>query len=217
MTLGSLTVTTALLAALLLAQPVMADPRGGDERHEHLDKRHGHGHSYPDRDSIVASAPRGSYRVRVGAERYWFNAGVWYHHDGAHIVVVDAPLGGVVPVLPPFYTTVVAGHVPYYYANDTYYVYAPREGAYQVVAPTLDAPPVAAAPAADFFAYPRTGQSPQLQATDRSECGRWATEQTGFDANRAPDDALPSVAGPRRSDYLRAISACLDARGYTVH
>jgi hypothetical protein len=51
----------------------------------------------------------------------------------------------VVPVLPPAYTTVWASGVPYYYANDTYYV--ATAGGYAVVQPPAN-PSVAPAPQA---------------------------------------------------------------------
>ena len=61
-----------------------------------------------------------------------------------------------VPVLPPAYATVWAAGVPYYYANDIYYVAVP-EG-YAVAQPPLDpsvAPPpqaaVAPAPAGNWY------------------------------------------------------------------
>jgi hypothetical protein len=60
------------------------------------------------------------------------------------------------------------------------------------------------------FVYPRNGQSEAQTASDRSGCSRWATNQTGYDAGK------PNPADPRRSDFQRASSACLEGRGYTV-
>jgi len=68
----------------------------------------------------------------------------------------------------------------------------------------------------DFFMYPRNGQSEERQARDRYECHRWAVEQTGFDPSLSQGGVPVSQTERRRSDYLRAISACLDGRGYTV-
>jgi len=63
---------------------------------------------------------------------------------------VQPPLGVIVPALPPGYTVVYYGGVPYYYANDIYYVQQPT--GYEVVAPPAGAPaapaPVAAQPPA---------------------------------------------------------------------
>lgn len=78
-------------------------------------------------------------------------------------------------------------------------------------------PPNAPAPGAatlglDLFMYPKTGQSAEQQGTDRYECHRWAADQTGFD----PSQGSPGVTERKRDDYLRAMSACLEGRGYSV-
>jgi hypothetical protein len=142
-------------------------------------------------------------------------------------------------VLPPFYATVWAGGVAYYYANDVYYVRNPQ--GYVVVDPpppnlvmeqpppnvvgaspppnvVMEQPPatVAQAPQDQMFIYPRQGQSEQQQATDRYECHRWAVSQTGYDPMLSPGTAPASAGDQRRANYQRAISACLEGRGYTV-
>jgi hypothetical protein len=61
---------------------------------------------------------------------------VWYRRSGPGFVVVRPPIGIVVPILPPGYSTVVAAGVPYYYADDVYYEQAP--GGYAVVTPPAD-------------------------------------------------------------------------------
>jgi hypothetical protein len=120
--------------------------------------------------------------------------------------------------LPFYYSTVWWNGVPYYYADDTYYVWNGPAGAYQSVPPPGVAPPAGqvANPAAsapggpapggnDLFAYPKNGQTADQQARDREECRNWAASQTG--------------AGPgalNRGDNLRAQTACLEARGYSV-
>jgi hypothetical protein len=67
-------------------------------------------------------------------------------------------------------------------------------------------------PAGQWFVYPSQGQSQQQQVNDRNECKGWATSQSGYDpdlrAHRNPD------TGP--GDYGRALSACLEGRGYVV-
>jgi len=68
-------------------------------------------------------------------------------------------------------------------------------------------------PSMQLFIYPRKGQSEKLQAKDRYECHRWAVGQTNYDPTQPPG-GVPSVQ--KGSDYNRAISACLDARGYTA-
>src|SRR6202020_2068259 len=67
--------------------------------------------------------------------------------------------------------------------------------------------------AAGLIIYPRNGQSDQQQATDKFQCHDWAKGQTGFDPT---SQASSGASVNARSSYARAMSACLDARGYTV-
>jgi hypothetical protein len=63
-----------------------------------------------------------------------------------------------------------------------------------------------------WFVYPSRGQSQQQAANDRYECNRWATSESGYDpelrTHRNPE------TGP--VNYGRALSACLEGRGYAV-
>jgi hypothetical protein len=52
--------------------------------------------------------------------------------------------------------------------------------------------------------YPRLGQSEAQQAVDLRECSEWAATQT-------------SAGVSKESAYARAMAACGEARGYTVH
>jgi hypothetical protein len=118
-----------------------------------------------------------------------------------------------VPVLPPFYTTLMLGGVPYYYANDAYYVWRAQEHQYEVVdPPQVESATVTPAPAQNVFVCPNKGQSAEQEAKDRYECHRWAVDQTGFD----PTTATGDVDAGKRDDYQRATTACLAARDYTV-
>jgi hypothetical protein len=63
---------------------------------------------------------------------------------------------------------------------------------------------------------PNHGQSAQQQSTDRYQCHVWATGQTGFDPTQPATGMSPSEAAVRASDYRRAMTVCLRARGYTV-
>ena len=137
------------------------------------------------------------------------------------------------PVLPLAYATYWYGGIPYYYANDVYYTYNPGYDGYVAT----DPPPVAdssggdgsagaAAPGApppnaiqsqpapgagdqagavagQVFMYPKNGQSAEQQATDKAECQQWAAQQAGQVAQNG-------------SDYQRAMSACVEGRGYSA-
>jgi hypothetical protein len=194
-----------------------------------LDSRYNHGHYYPPHGFVFAALPPGPRVVVHAGVQFYFAGGVWYRaHGPGGFVVVAPPFGIVVPVLPPFYTTLYVGSVPYYYANDVYYVQGPQ--GYAVVAPppanvivqqpppspaaAPPAPPSNVAQAPDqLFIYPRQGQSEQQQAADRYECHRWAVSQTGYDPTLSPGGA---PVAQKQMEYQRAMSACLDGRGYTV-
>jgi hypothetical protein len=122
--------------------------------------------------------------------------------------------------LPLYYSTYWWGGTPYYYANDNFYQWNGSVGQYETVRPPQNLVSQVAATQAlenvSLFAYPRNGQTSAEQATDRFECQRWATGQTGVDSSRAGGTVLvaPSPAG--RQKYLRAESACLEGRGYSL-
>ncbi len=182
-------------------------------RYEFRDSRHHHDRIYPSRGHVVRVLPRDHRAVVFRGSRYYFYGGAWYRPHGPSFVVVAPPLGLFVPILPPYYTTIWVGGVPYYYANEVYYAH--RGNGYVVVEPpggdVSQAPP----PADQMFVYPRLGQSEKQQADDRYECHRWAVSQTGFDPTQPPGGPEGQRA-EKRADYQRAMSACLDGRGYTV-
>jgi hypothetical protein len=189
-----------------------------------LDGRYHHDRYYPQRGVAVTALPRGYRDVPYGHDRFFVHGGVWYRPYGPRFVVVAPPLGVVIPFLPDFYTTVWFGGVPYYYANETYYVWNREARGYAVTQPPADADasaPLEAGPGAsgagdDFFMYPRNNQSAEDQARDRFECHQWAVTQTGFDPAEAGGGVPPAQNNSKRSDYRRAITACLEARQYSV-
>jgi hypothetical protein len=92
----------------------------------------------------VHTPPAGGVTNLIGlnGERYYFQGGNWYRWRGDWYrswggawIVVDAPIGMFVPLLPPYYTTVWGSGTPYYYANETYYVWDAGRNEYEVVAP----------------------------------------------------------------------------------
>lgn len=188
-----------------------------DRRHDHYDSRWQHYRYYPTRGHVVTTLPRSVLVVKHRHDHYWYGGGVWYRPYGPRYVVAAPPLGVFVSVLPPFYTTVWFGGIPYYYANDAYYLWRAQQRAYEVVEP----PPAAAAstvsPAAeDIFVYPREGQTPGQVAADRYECHRWAADETGFDPTRPAGGVPAEQSRSLREAYFRAMTACLEGRGYSV-
>jgi len=128
-------------------------------------------------------------------------------------------------VLPVAYATYWYGGVPYYYANDVYYTYNPSyegyvatdpppvtesEGSADGAAANVDSAAPSGAPgdaaamaAAQVFMYPKNGQSAEQQATDKAECQQWAAQEAGQVAQNG-------------ADYRRAMTACVEGRGYSA-
>jgi hypothetical protein len=133
--------------------------------------------------------------------------------------------------LPLYYSTLWWGGVPYYYADDNYYEWNASVNEYETVRP----PPELAEQAetqmssgTKLFAYPKNGQTVDQQSRDQYECHSWARDQSGFDPTKPGTVAAGSATAPEssnlsgghtmqnRSNYIRAKSACLEARGYAV-
>lgn len=194
--------------------------RGG--RAEHIDARYSHNRSYPDRGLMVRGLPGAAMSFSRPNGRFYYSGGVWYAPRGPGFVVVGAPIGCFVPFLPPFYTTLWIGGFPYYYANETYYTWDASQNGYEVVAPpndqgaTTEAPQPPPPQGDQLFVYPQNGQSPEQQATDKYECHKWASSQTGFDPTQPSGGAAANQPGSQRADYQRAMSACLQGRGYSA-
>jgi hypothetical protein len=194
-----------------------------DGRGQVLDQRYNHGRYYPPMGTVRPTLP-GEYRPYYrGRDRYYFDGGVWYAPRGPGFVVVRPPPGLVISVLPPYYSTVWIGGNPYYYADNVYYTWQPDQSGYAVVDPPDNAdqpsapPDVAQDAPSDLIIYPKNGQSKDQQAADQFECHSWAKNQTGFDPTQ-PGGGVQSADVDRiRNNYNRAMSACLQGRGYQVN
>jgi hypothetical protein len=124
-------------------------------------------------------------------------------------------LGLYFATLPYYYSTYWWGGVPYYYADNTYYRWNTDVGQYETVAPPAEVQSQVGAQGtapAELIAYPKNGQSEEQLGKDKFECHRWAVGQTGFDPTQPGGGAAPG----NRSNYLRAQTACLEGRGYSV-
>jgi len=225
---GVLVAALACIAWSAQAQPPPAHgpaPRGA----QHFDARFNHNHYYPMHGAYVRELPHAPVVINRGSSSFFYSGGVWYRPRGPHFVVVPAPIGVFVPVLPAFYTTLWVGGLPYYYANDTYYTWNAAQSGYEVVAPPSEEqastqPPPASEqqastpppPSDELFVYPQNGQSEEQQASDKYECHRWAAAQSGFDPTQSGGGVPPEQAGEARDNYQRATRACLEGRGYSV-
>lgn len=220
----------AALGLAALCVTAQADDRHGrDTGHaiahrvdQYYDQRYHHDHYYPSRGVIVRSAPVGRYVYR-GRDRYFYSSGIWYRPRGPGFVVVGSPLGVFVPVLPHFYATLWFGGTPYYYANETYYVYRGPARGYETVEPPPGDPSRTsnddsgnASPADEVFVYPKSGQSEEQTSKDRFECHEWARRETHFDPTETGGGVRDDERESARSSYFRAMTACLEGRGYSV-
>jgi hypothetical protein len=171
---------------------------------------------------------RGGYGGFRGGYGYGYRGGYW----GGYGWGWGWPGYGLfLATLPLYYSTLWWDGLPYYYADDNYYVWNGAVGQYQSVPP----PPIANQAAnqgpyqgtypgggmapgnSTLYAYPKNGQSEEQQARDRQECRGWAATQ-GVPSGAA--SASPGATGagppPNPGDNLRAQAACLEGRGYSV-
>ena len=163
----------------------------------------------------VRVLPHTYVRIVVHSLPYFYFDGIFYrHYIGGGYIVVRAPIGAVVHVLPVGFIAFSLGAFIYYYANDTYYLWDDEREAY-IVVEKPDGAEAALAEATEgrIFAYPSQGQSEEQQARDRYECHRWAVTETRADPTLDDENNL---SYEDKRNYKRAISACLEGRGYTV-
>ncbi len=190
-------------------RPPVATPRF----REYRDSRYDHNRLYPVRGQFRTALPHDHWSVLHHGIRFFFSGGVWYLPQGLRFIVTMPPIGLVVPFLPSSYVTVWVGGTPYYYANEVYYAH--RGDGYVVVEPPKGEVS-RTTPVDRLFIYPRLGQSEAQQAEDREACHGWAVEKVGYDPRQPAGEAAEGASAEKRSDYSRAMSACLDGRGYTV-
>jgi hypothetical protein len=206
------TVAVAMVAGLLLCTTSLAQSHGGGGVSGGHAAAHPGGYGYR---GGYGYGYRGGYGWRGG----WYGGWGWGWGLGYGLFFATLPL---------YYSTYWWGGVPYYYANDTYYIWNGSVGQYQTVPPPQEVANQAGGASTTLFAYPKNGQTPEQQSKDTFECHKWAASQTGFDPtlagsapaapatapSAAPPAAIPSPA--RRQDYMRAQAACLQGRGYSV-
>ena len=167
--------------------------------------------------------------VATGRTAYYYPGYAWYY-----------------PVLPFGYATFWWGGYPYYYYNNLYYTYNHGYNGYVVTDPppaagsarqhatfenpggddgstvpdgavTAAPPPISAGPGSAQAApgprctsIPRNGQSEQQTSTDSTSATAGRSTRRAL-IRRVADRVRGNVA-----DYRRAMTACLDARGYSA-
>jgi hypothetical protein len=191
------------------------DRNDRDNRNDRGDRGDHRGDYRPRQSHVVQTLPRGYRNYDWNGRHYYTYGGVWYEPYGSSFVSIGAPYGLFVSTLPGYSTSFYYGNSRYYYLDDTYYMYEPARRGYVVTrSPYGDDPEddyyYDEQPDEDMYIYPAKGQSEQQQADDRYACHRWGVDQTGYDP--IDDD----YDRGKRGEYVRAMTACLTGRGYSV-
>ena len=198
----------ALAAGLALSTTTIAQAHGGGG---HAGGAHGGGYG-GGRGGRGGYGGYGGYGERRGG----YGHGRFGYYEGFGFL----GYGLFLDALPLYYSMYWWGGSPYYYANDNFYQWNGSVGQYETVRPPQNlASQVATSQSLEnvvLFAYPKNGQTSEQQATDRVECQRWAMDRSGVDSSPAGGTVPAAGASARRRDYLRAESACLEGRGYSV-
>jgi hypothetical protein len=162
-------------------------------------------------DTVYVRPPASYHTVHLGTP-YWYYQGAWYSPRGGAYVVVRPPVGLYLSTLPYYQRVVYVGPSVYYVAHDVYY--APvASGGYQVVEP----PAGTARAVFDYpIAYPARNQSAQQQADDQFQCHEWAVHLSQFDPTLLGSGQPMNDSPTLRDNYVRAWSACMEGRGYSV-
>jgi hypothetical protein len=188
--------------------PARGDVRGGRD-----DRRGNYGGNRPPR--TVQTLPHGYRNYNWNGRSYYNYGGRWYRPYGGSYISIGVPYGLFVSTLPGYSNSFWYGNSRYYYYDDNYYVYEPVRRGYVVTHSPYGDDPVDSSSDTqalddDLYIYPAKGQSEQQQSDDRYECHKWAADETHYDP---VDDAYQP---DDRADYLRAMTACLTGRGYSV-
>ena len=145
---------------------------------------------------------------------YFYFGGNFFLRPGGYYEVVHAPYGARVPYLPPGYVSFYLGPRRYFYVNYTYYLWDDHRRDYLVVREPEGAEDAVVEAAtrsiSEIYAYPSQGQSAEQQDRDYYDCHVWAVDESGYD---------PTLEGQniyKSRDYRRAMTACLEGRGYSV-
>jgi hypothetical protein len=87
--------------------------------------------------------------------------------------------------------------------------FAQNQGVTPPGAPPADSPDY-------LYLSPKNGQTREQQWADRYACHDWAKAQSGFDPSKQAGGAAPDENASLREQYRRAMTACLEGRGYGV-
>lgn len=87
----------------------------------------------PVRGHVITVMPRSAFRYRMANTTYFLHNGFFYRSSPRGYIVVGAPIGFQVQVLPAGFRRIVSGPHVYFYAHGTYYTYHPGRNHYEVI------------------------------------------------------------------------------------
>lgn len=158
--------------------------------------------------------PRIHTRLFVLGVPYFYFQGIFYQSYLNGYIVVGAPIGAHVQVLPGGFIAFNIGVFTYYYVNDVYYRWDDDNVRYLVVEKPEGADvAIEETTEGRLFSYPNKGQTEEQQSKDRYECHSWAVSESQVDPTLDEDAELSQQD---KDNYKRALSACLQGRDYTV-
>lgn len=175
------------------------------------------GGPYPPIGTHVSALPKHHYSHRYRGHLYHYHGGIWYGSARSGFTVVAPPIGIFVPVLPPGYSTIWVAGIPYYYANNVYYVWNQERSCYMVTAQPQEQGDISSTQTGEqLYTYPKNGQDEKQQADDRYECHTRAVDQTAYNPTKPEQNISVQTLRNKSSNYLRAMKACLEGKGYSV-
>ena len=77
--------------------------------------------------------PKASISIRLGNINFRYNSGIFYRPHKHGFVVVKAPIGARIKVLPAGYRRIIIGPTVYFVLHDTYYIHDDKHNEYEVV------------------------------------------------------------------------------------
>lgn len=81
----------------------------------------------------VAHVPLAAIVLSVAGLNYYYHEGLFYHPREGQYIIVEPPIGGVVPMLPRGYSVVRSYNRDYYFYENTYYERIPNSESYRVI------------------------------------------------------------------------------------
>ncbi|MDD2382829.1 MAG: hypothetical protein PHN18_01425 [Sulfurospirillaceae bacterium] len=89
----------------------------------------------PERRSgwVIYNLPSAAFILAFGGITYYYHEGIFYHPSRGAYIVVNPPLGMIVPSLPMGYSMVRVYNRDYFFYDNIYYEWAPSYNGYRVV------------------------------------------------------------------------------------